>query len=277
MKRADIIILAGQSNAVGVGHIKCLKRHFSDEKIKEYFDGYENVKINYYSHDKKSNGFVKTTVNCTEISKDTLGPEVGMAEYFTEKYPDKELFIVKCAFGGTNLANDWLSPSSGANFSYEETKGCNIHSSGRLVGWCYNELVKILGDSIEDLKSKGYEPEIKAFCWMQGESDAGSFDSLEKYLLKYDNLLNDIRDLFGEYMTDCEYVDAGISERWKLYREMNENKKEYALSHKNHFFVDTVGACLTTLNEPVEEPDTAHYDSDSTLKLGRLFAEKIKL
>ena len=72
MKRADIIILAGQSNAVGVGHTKCLKRHFSDEKIKEYFDGYENVKINYYSHDKKSNGFVKTTVNCTEISKDTV-------------------------------------------------------------------------------------------------------------------------------------------------------------------------------------------------------------
>ena len=36
MRFADIVILAGQSNAVGVGHLKCLSKHFSEEKIKEF-------------------------------------------------------------------------------------------------------------------------------------------------------------------------------------------------------------------------------------------------
>lgn len=53
MKKATVIVLAGQSNAVGVGHVSCLPRHFSEEKIREYEVGYRRVQINYYSHDKK--------------------------------------------------------------------------------------------------------------------------------------------------------------------------------------------------------------------------------
>jgi len=276
MKFADIVILAGQSNAVGVGHLKCLPKHFSEEKIKEFYDGYEKIQINYYSHDKRGKGFSKTTVGCTEKSKQTLGPEVGMAEYFNEKHPEKEIFIVKCAFGGTNLANDWLSKSSGAPYSYEETKDCAINKPGRKAGWCYNELIKILGDSIATLRSRGYEPRIKAFCWMQGESDAGSVAVFEAYAGRYDNLLKDIKSEFGGYMTDCRYIDAGIGQRWTLYKEMNAFKAEYAKTHENCVFIDTVAAGLTTTNEPEEEPDTAHYDSDSTVKLGRLFAEQVQ-
>lgn len=54
MKKVDIIILAGQSNAVGVGHVQYLPKHFSGEKVAEFMRGYEKVKINYFSHDKKS-------------------------------------------------------------------------------------------------------------------------------------------------------------------------------------------------------------------------------
>ena len=47
MKKANVIILAGQSNAVGVGHVSYLPRHFSTEKVREYENGYERVLINY--------------------------------------------------------------------------------------------------------------------------------------------------------------------------------------------------------------------------------------
>ena len=112
MKRARIIVLAGQSNAVGVGFVKCLSKHFDKAEIEKFHAGYPNIKINYYSHDKKSGGFVPVTVGCTEINKFTVGPELGMARYFDRKYPGEEIFIVKCAFGGTNLHRDWASPSA---------------------------------------------------------------------------------------------------------------------------------------------------------------------
>ena len=144
-----------------------------------------------------------------------------------------------------------------------------------MAGWCYNELIKILGDSIEELKSRGYTPRIKAFCWMQGESDAFSIPTLEAYIERYDNLLKDIRSEFGEYMTDCRYLDAAISERWTYAVRMNEIKREYAQNHPNCVYIDTVAAGLTTENEPFDEPDVAHYDSDCTITLGKLFAEQV--
>ena len=33
MKQATVVILAGQSNAVGVGHVQDLRKYFSPEKI----------------------------------------------------------------------------------------------------------------------------------------------------------------------------------------------------------------------------------------------------
>jgi hypothetical protein len=55
---------------------------------------------------------------------------------------------------------------------------------------------------------------------------------------------------------------------------MNERKRKYA-EENGHFFVDTVSAGLTTKNEPYENPDTAHYDCESTVRLGEMFAENI--
>ncbi|MBE6548318.1 MAG: sialate O-acetylesterase [Ruminococcaceae bacterium] len=282
MKQAKIIILAGQSNMVGVGHLKCLPKHFSPEKIKEYYDGYPSIQINYFSHDKKSDGFVKTTVGCTEISKDTLGPEVGMAEYFTQKYPGEEIFFVKCAFGGSNLFNDWMSPSSGGRYdaeAYYDNRVCAPEGAEAYIraGWCYNELIKILGESIQILKDKGYEPIVKAFCWMQGEGDADIMPHVEEYERKYSNLISDMLSEFGEYFEGCVYVDGGISDMWALYNEINQIKQLHAQNNRNSFYVDTIGAGLTTAYEPEEEPDTAHYDCDCVIKLGRLFAEKIEL
>ncbi len=284
MKQAKIVILAGQSNAVGVGHLNCLPKHFSAEKIKEYYDGYENIKINYYSHDKKSGGFVPVTVGCTEISKDTLGPEVGMAELFCEKYPDEEIFIVKCAFGGSCMWRDWISPSSECDGydknsyadQYEHIISAMEQGLPIRAGWCYNELVKILGESIDYLKENGYAPKIYGFCWMQGESDTFITQQVTEYERRFDNLISDLNSSFGEYLEDCVYIDAGISEVWGLYKELNELKKNRAAKRENTVFIDTIANGLTTKYEPVEEPDTFHYDSDSVVKLGKLFAEKIE-
>ena len=48
-----------------------------------------------------------TTVGCTEISKKTIGPELGLCEIFTEQYPGETIYLVKCAFGSTSMHQDW--------------------------------------------------------------------------------------------------------------------------------------------------------------------------
>ena len=278
MSTAKIIILAGQSNAVGVAHIEYLSRHFSGEKIEKFKEGYDGVLMNYYSHDMKSNGFVKTTLGCAEKGKDTFGPEVGIADFLSEKYPDEKIFIVKCAVGGTNIFHDWLSPSNKGEYNKESFGFGDTESEiYRKGGWHFNELVKILNESISILEIQGYEPEICAFCWMQGESDAFETDTVEKYGERYENLLKDLNERFPKYMENCMYIDAGISEIWPYYREINQWKEEHAKNTPNSFFIDTIAEGLVTSKEPEPEVDIAHYDSDCTIKLGYLFAEKIEL
>ncbi|MBQ7915659.1 MAG: hypothetical protein IJ315_02580 [Firmicutes bacterium] len=277
MKKANVIVLSGQSNAVGVGHVKCLAKHFSAEKIDQYRRGYNNVKMYYFSHDKKSDGFENVTLNQAELTKDTFGPEVGMAEYFSEVRPQEEVFIIKCAFGGKSLYRDFLSPSGGEEYvagayaNPDMTGGAN----GDQVGWAYNELIKITHEGLELLKAQGYDPKIKAFCWMQGESDATYEEHTQKYAQRYGAMLDDFNTEFASYLEECIYVDAGISQRWTYWQEMNEVKAKFAADHGNCRYIDTIAAGLTTCYEPEEEPDTAHYDSDCTIRLGRMFAENI--
>ena len=58
MKKAKVILLSGQSNAVGVGHIKYLPDYFDGETASKFKSGYENVLIRYISHNIKNQNFV---------------------------------------------------------------------------------------------------------------------------------------------------------------------------------------------------------------------------
>ena len=283
MEKANVIILAGQSNAVGVGHNKYLPNHFDAKTIQKFYDGYENVLINYFSHGIRSNGFVKTRVNCTQAAKDTLGPEVGIAKNLTKRYGNEKFFIIKYAFGGANLYKDWLSQSSGGLYDpnssadkYDDIVGAVESGINMGYGWCYNGFIKLMNESIELLKKQGYMPNIRAFFWMQGESDAFSLEAVKRYKGLYDNFIQDIKTNFAPYIADCIYVDAGISNFWPCYKEMNELKKENA-KEKGYVYIDTIGAGLTTDFEPIEQPDRAHYDSNSIVELGELFAQNIVL
>ncbi len=282
MKRARVIVLSGQSNAVGVGYIKYLEKNFTPAKIKEYLDGYENIKINYYSHNKKSDGFTAITTNCTELRNDTLGPEVGIAEHLNSVFPGDEYFIVKFAMGGACLTRDFLSPSSGGYYNVENFKNeypnfMDTFFTGKptKAGWCFNGLVSILKDSIAYLEEKGYCPEIIGFCWMQGESDAGSLENVNNYKVYFDNFINDFKNEFSQYIEKCVFVDAGISEVWDYHREMNAFKENYAKEHNRFIYVNTIESGLTTKHEPIESPDIWHYDCESVIKLGKLFAKNI--
>ena len=47
LKPIDVVVISGQSNAVGCTHIKCLKRSMGSTKESEYMKGYPDIQIAY--------------------------------------------------------------------------------------------------------------------------------------------------------------------------------------------------------------------------------------
>lgn len=264
-KRATVILLGGQSNASGCARDEYLERRTSPEKYAEYQAGYDNVYINYYcTGTNVSQGFVRCAAKQGE-GGGFFGPELGLAEKLHETYPDEQFFIIKYAIGGSNLHDQWLSPSSLG-----------------LTGEMYKAFVCFVEESMEYLIGKNYDVKIAGMCWMQGESDSIVPEdgvAYEKHLTAF---IDDIRDRFASYAADggIAFVDALIAnnpEYWIYCDLVNASKRAVADASPLNALVDTIEAGLVCNAEPEGEPDMAHYDSLSAIKLGHLFAEELAL
>lgn len=261
-RTATVILLAGQSNASGCSLDSYLKNNVSDDKYEEYKNGYDNVYINYLSGSNMSNGFVKCRTLQGEI-EGGFGPELGMAEKLNELYPDEMFFIIKCAWGGTNLYDEWLSPSSKGN-----------------TGKLYKHFTAFTQANIDYLLSKNYNIEIKGMCWMQGESDSFDINHAKNYGNNLENFISDLRKEFKKYSLEGKFVfvDAYIADNpvyWVYCEYVNECKKNVSTKSEKNLLVDTIKNGLVCSNEPIDTPDLAHYDSLSEIKLGHLFIEEL--
>ena len=259
-KKATVILLGGQSNASGCSLDSYLQKNVSEEKYAEYANGYDNVYINYYATgNNESKAFVKCKTGQGEPG--CFGPELGLAEKLNELYPDQLFFIIKCAWGGTNLYKQWLSPSS-------------LGVTGQL----YKEFVNFVDTSLNYLTSKNYDVNIEAMCWMQGESDSILPITAVTYKINLNNFIKDIRKQFSSYAPadGIAFVDAFIANTPKLWLHCNIiNAKKQAVANESPLNVVVDTSILTCSEEPTETPDLAHYDSLSQIKLGQLFAEQI--
>ena len=259
---ARVIILGGQSNASGCSRVDYLEKNVSEEKFEEYKNGYDNVYINYFVTGMNiSDGFVRCAANQGELGG-FFGPELGMAEKLNELYPDENFYIIKYAWGGTNLYDQWLSPSSRGK-----------------TGQMYRQFEGFVKTSLEYLASKGYDVKIEGMCWMQGESDSMADSSTLSYEKNLLTLISDVRTTFAEYAAEdgIAFIDAYISECifWKNYVKLNQAKQTVADSSSLNVVIDTIAEGLTVTEEPADEPDIAHYDSLSEIKLGNMFAEEL--
>lgn len=260
-KKARVILLGGQSNASGCSRDDYLRKNVSPEKYEEYKRGFDNIYINYLSGPKMSGEFVKCATLQGEMDG-CFGPELGIADKLHEIYPEETFFIIKCAWGGTNLYNQWLSPSSFGK-----------------TGDLYKQFVEYVKISLEYLVSKNYDIKIEAMCWMQGESDSFSIENAEDYEIHLNNFIKDIRKELKSYASDdgIAFVDALIADNpvyWVFCDEVNASKRAVAESSSINVVIDTVSHGLSCSEEPEGAPDMAHYDSMSEIKLGHLFAEE---
>ena len=273
MKNVNVIILSGQSNAVGCKASTNLINSMGQEAYDRYNAGFENIKISYsnwtvdytkptrpkYCQNASKKGeFVKVQLGQGNVPEN-FGPEVGMAEELTSRWGDK-LYIIKVPCGASNLNDDWGQPTDEL----------------------FTTLVNYVNKRMADLEGMGLKPYLRAFCWMQGEGD-----SYPNYYPYYkENLINLKRNLDKELLKYTEnnnlpFVDAGIgpgthsdgTNEWVYYQEVNAAKKEFAELSPTNIYFDTIEAGLHSDREP---NDDVHYDSESVIKLGHLFAQNFE-
>ena len=217
------------------------------------------------------NTIARQQVECAEdfeICAEAFGRfQQDLADYPAEKlhetYPDRTFFIIKCAWGNTALYDQWLSPWS---------KGPR--------GKHYRNFTTFVDASLKYLKSKNYDIEIAAMCWMQGECDAFVEENGIAYEQNLQDFIGSIRYRYRKYAADggIAFIDATIANNpmfWVHPEIVNESKRKVADSSHLNVLIDTNAAGLVTANEPEEKPDVPHYDSMSEIKLGHLFAEAV--
>lgn len=267
-KHVKVILLNGQSNASGCSRVAYL----SAEDQARYQNGFDNVRINYFC----DNGFNRSYGAFVPVrskqgfsaggglimgEEGFFGPELGLGE--TLSSVNEDFIILKYTWGGTILATQWFAPQDNG-------------SEGAL----YRAFINFTKTHMDYLRSRGYVAEIGAMCWMQGESDSVNEDWTASYLQNTKDFVSSLRRDLAEYAAPdgIRYIDAGISDSpyWERYTRVNDAKKTFAADPNNNaVYIDTIAEGLNYKVEPEAQPDLAHYDSYSEIKLGHLFGQKV--
>jgi hypothetical protein len=113
-----------------------------------------------------------------------IGPEL-MFGYQMDQYYEDPVLIIKTAWGGLSLAEDFRPPSAGGT-----------------TGAYYNDMIEIVENvtanittEFPDLGISAFE--IAGFAWFQGWNDGASEDFLNEYESNLNHLVSDVRNDFG--------------------------------------------------------------------------------
>jgi hypothetical protein len=186
-------ILAGQSNMVGHGFIAAdpgrnkgkgsLEQIARDPGSKEEYrqllnkDGSWRIRDDVWIHyfDRKG----RLTVGYG-AGADTIGPELGFGWVVGDSIPEP-VVLIKLAWGGKSLAEDFRPPSSGGT-----------------VGPFYSEVVRQSQDAMASLGTnfpelKGRAVQLAGFGWHQGWNDRINAAFVQEYEKNMANFIRDVR------------------------------------------------------------------------------------
>ena len=217
-KTANVIILAGQSNAYGISpltnEVKATigDTDFSNIKIKytniNSDDGANNWRVHFSNSE-----FETFRLGIGGQADRWFGPELGVAYYLAtnEATKDETWYIIKTTASGTFLGGQWLYDTTG--------KYLNTTTAGDIK----NDLGVYLADGMMALASADLEViankhgannvNIRSFMWMQGESDASVKELAEQYGELQNILINRVRTELGDYDKEgsIPFVDGAIA------------------------------------------------------------------
>jgi hypothetical protein len=137
-----VYLLGGQSNAEGCGEVADLTAPYNVPQT--------NVNFTYQKFQPFKWAPLQGGYGNNQDTQ--FGPEVGFGYAIKAAFPTDDIYLVKVAVNGSDLAVSWKPDGTGVN---------------------YNTFKKTVNAALTDLRGKGLDPVISGMLWMQGESDAG--------------------------------------------------------------------------------------------------------
>jgi hypothetical protein len=265
----DLILVAGQSNAVGFdAYAEELPADPKDaatmfwwrvgDPPPDEFDGTSARQwstLQFQPRTPAMEGDAAKKVgrqygNFNKKSKGGFGPEIGMVRTLATK-ESRPLAVIKTAFSGTSVAADW-----------------NVGLPGKADA-CYRAMIDEAKAAIASARTKDITLRPRAFVWVQGESDANAKDA-PAYVANLSAMLKSLRTELGA--PDLILL-LGVNTRFgngknAFMPKVVDAQKEVASTLSRTRYVDTAGA--ETL-----PPSHTHFTAVGTLEVGRRFAEAL--
>ena len=241
-----MFILAGQSNMVGQGELTAGAKGTlqyaveNDEGYSHLVDGAGDWIVRddvWIWYDGAGNDL---TVGFG-YSENLIGPEFEFGHFMGDIY-DEQVLIIKTAWGGKSLGNDFRPPSSGYDSADPPTEPGD-------QGYYYQEMMSIINDVLGNLPARfpdynGQGYELVGFGWHQGWNDRVSVTFSAEYEANLVNFINDVRTELGT--PDLPFVIATTGMDGKSTKQdvelaqlaMNDYAK-YPEFEGNVFAIDT--------------------------------------
>lgn len=260
----ELILVAGQSNAVGFdAHPALVPESVDDEQIKFWYRcGDPPVD----AHDVSSSG--KWTILAPQpkgnpktakggprqygnfsAEQGGFGPEIGLARTLRARQPERRIAVIKVAFNGTAIGTDWNSDAQ----------------EGDAQGDCYRALIAESKTAIAAAIAEGLSVQLRAFSWIQGESDANAVDA-PLYVRRLTHLIANLRkDLAAPDLIALLAVNTQFGGGKNKYLPAIVGAQQaVAKNDPRVVYIDTSKATIA---------NAAHYDAQGTLDVGKWFAE----
>ena len=265
----DLILVAGQSNAVGFdAYAEELPADPKDASTMfwwrvgdpppDEFDGtsarrWTTLQFQPRTPAMSGDAAKKTGRQYGNFNKKTkggFGPEIGMVRTLATK-ESRPLAVIKTAFSGTSVAGDW-----------------NVGHPGK-ADPCYRAMIDEAKAAIASAKSKDITLRPRAFVWVQGESDANAKDA-PAYVANLSAMLQRLRaDLNAPDMILLLGVNTRFGNGKNAFMpKIIDAQKAVAAALPRARYVDTAGAATLP-------PSHTHFTAAGTLEVGRRYAEAL--
>lgn len=270
-KKIYVILLGGQSNALGWGYHQYLPdtgnplafpqndaELFTDKGLSSLLGTLVPMQSG------AGNGTVQTNVSgtvfyqypaLTNAPVNRFGPELSLGRTVRDRIriPNAKVVIVKCAYPNTSIYSNWV-PDGTANSAADG----QMYQNFQTIVWS--------GSAALQTKYPDYEIEFIGMGWVQGEADAAGTQRTN-YQANLTRLIADVRATFG---TNMIFAFSKLSTNQSAsadYATVRAAQDAVAASVPGAVATETLGPDYLTAKNFTE--GSAHYLSPALLQIGQ--------